>query len=124
MRVRTLLPLVGATVAALVLSACASGGERFWARSTGVDYDGYYDEHYGPISDGYWGGDGAFYYQAGEGHAYHRDDEHHVWRQAGAGRHNIHGHHDDNPKMSDKPQVLNRAGRPPTDPMPKDRPHP
>jgi hypothetical protein len=61
----------------------------------GIDYDGYYDGFYGPISDGYWGDDQAFYYTDAPGHPYRRDGGGHVRRVGGAGFQVIHGHHSD-----------------------------
>lgn len=45
-----------------------------------VQYDGYYDGYYGPYSNGYWGGDGFFYYQSSD-RQYRRDDARHFRRQ-------------------------------------------
>lgn len=47
-------------------------------------YDGYYDGFYGPIYDGYWGNDGAFYYRSNANeHRFHRGDNAHFGHQAG-----------------------------------------
>jgi len=91
---RTLSPLIGAA-AVLLLSACADGpgySHRDHASLT-LNYDGYYDDFYGPINDGYWGPGGVFYFSDAPGHPYRRDDGHHVRRDAANGFHTIHGHH-------------------------------
>jgi len=96
MNVKHLSPLIAASALALLLAGCMSDDDHHNGfRTAGVDYDGYYDDAYGPITDGYWGSDGAFYYAIGGARSYRRDDDHHVQRDASAGRHNIHGHHDD-----------------------------
>jgi hypothetical protein len=80
-----------AVLPALPLAACADGrgygGVEVGATPYG--YDGYYDDFYGPIYDGYWGDDGAFYYRGGAGeHRYRRGDAHHFSRGApGTGGH-------------------------------------
>jgi hypothetical protein len=71
---RTLKLAAGSAVlaATLMASACASYddgrgyGNRHYARtSVSVGYyDGWYDGHYGPVHDGYWGDDRFFYYRA------------------------------------------------------------
>lgn len=120
MTVKRFSPLIGAAAVALLLVGCASRGDGF--RTADVDYDGYYDNYYGPISDGYWGSNGMFYYQAGEGHAYHRDGAHHVRRDAATGFQTIHGHHNDNPHVSDRSPRLTPSGRPATNPLQPDSP--
>jgi hypothetical protein len=47
-------------------------------------YDSYYDGSYGTFNDGYWGGDGAFYYSDGQ-RVWHRDDANHFRRSSGEG---------------------------------------
>jgi len=113
---RHLPSLIGSAATVLLLAGCAYGGGHDGYRA--ADYDGYYDNYYGPISDGYWERDGVFRFQAGPGHLYQRDDVHHIRRAASPGLVNIHGRHSDNPKVSDAPPRLTRAGRPPTDPSP------
>jgi hypothetical protein len=53
--------LLIALAATLPLAACAGyyGGPV----GPGVAYDGYYDDYYGPINDGYWGDGDVFYYR-------------------------------------------------------------
>lgn len=68
-------------VAAAGLSGCADdtygvGYGYGYGPGAGWDYSGYYDGYYGPIYDGYWGDDGAFYYR-------NRDDDHHFHRGGG-----------------------------------------
>ena len=83
--------LAGIAAGALSLAGCADGpyggGYGGGGISIGVGnywdqgpyaYDGYYDDYYGNIYDGYWGGDGAFYYRnSGYDRAYHRGDGDH-----------------------------------------------
>jgi hypothetical protein len=96
MNIRKLSPLIGAAAVAVLLAGCAYGDDHHHNfRTAGVDYDGYYDDAYGPITDGYWGSDGVFYFAVGGGHTYRRDDDHHIQRDQAPGRHNIHGHHND-----------------------------
>ena len=60
----------------LGLSGCVDdgyGGVDGYYAAGPWSYDGWYDGFYGPIYDGYWGSDGAFYYRGSEGdHAFHR----------------------------------------------------
>jgi hypothetical protein len=60
---------VCSALAALALSACAHGGGGVYAAGYGHDapYDVWYDGFYGDIPGGYWGPDGAFYYQDHDG---------------------------------------------------------
>ena len=96
MKPRSSFAFAGAVGLVLLLGACAYGGDhRDGYRTTGVDFDGYYDDAYGPITDGYWGEDGVFLFTTDQGQSYRRDDEHHVQRDASPGRHHIHGHHED-----------------------------
>ena len=79
--------------AGLMLTGCVvAGGPARVAVAGGPDYyDGYYDGAYGPFVDGYWGGDGAFWYQGGD-RAFHRDEGGHFARSAGgSGFNHIHG---------------------------------
>jgi hypothetical protein len=54
-------------------------------------YDGYYDDFYGPFYDGYWAGDGYFYFTDGPGHPFRRDDFRHFRHDMGGGFHGIRG---------------------------------
>jgi hypothetical protein len=62
----------------LILPACASEGAYYGAGYG--DADVYYDNFYGPYTDGYWGPDSYFYYRGGDGR-FLRDDSHHFRRQ-------------------------------------------
>lgn len=80
-------------IAVLLFLAGCAGPTRVdvAAGGPGYDYyDGYYDGAYGPFVDGYWGDDGAFWYQGGD-HAFHRDDAHHFQHTAGSGFNHVHG---------------------------------
>lgn len=64
---KRLIVVLCAAVSALPLTACAGGygyGGGAYAGSP-YAYDGFYDDYYGPIYDGYWGDDGGFYYRRG-----------------------------------------------------------
>ena len=75
----------------LTLAGCAGPGTTRVAVAGGPDYyDGYYDGFYGPFSDGYWGTDGAFWYQGGD-RAFHRDDGGHFAHAGRTGMNHIHG---------------------------------
>ena len=77
--------------AGLMLAGCVGPGPTRVAVAAGPDYyDGYYDGAYGPFVDGYWGGDGAFWYQGGD-RAFHRDEGGHFAHAAGTGMNHIHG---------------------------------
>ncbi len=86
--------------AVLLLAACASGPGYGGGPGYGYDYggpaaigyDGYYDDAYGPFYDGYWAGDGFFYYRSGDHDRFHRDDGRHFRHDAGAGMHPVQGH--------------------------------
>jgi len=100
------LTALGLAVGLLGLTACASdsyGHRDGYAGGYGpepVAYDGYYDDSYGPFYDGYWAGDGGFYYTDAPGHPYHRDTAGHFRHDSAAGFHSVHGtgagvhHHD------------------------------
>ncbi len=80
-----------ALVALAALAGCAGPGPGRVAVAAGPDYyDGYYDGYYGPFVDGYWGGDGAFWYQDGN-HAFHRDDGSHFAHAGRTGFAHVHG---------------------------------
>ena len=75
---------LGLGLAALPLAGCATDGYGGgYTYSAGVawndyPYDFYYDNYYGPIYDGYWGGDGYFYYRSSvSDRGYRRGDGHH-----------------------------------------------
>ena len=88
--------ILAASVSCLALSACEDDPyyHHHHDRLAMVDgdYDVYYDNFYGPFSDGYWGDDNAFYYM-GADHRYHRDDAGHIRRDAATGFNTFHVHH-------------------------------
>ena len=91
---RKTLMMLGLSAAVLSLAACADGpgdrGAGFYGPEP-VAYDGYYDDFYGPFYDGYWAGDGGFYYTDAPGHAYHRDTGNHFRHDSVSGFHAVHG---------------------------------
>jgi hypothetical protein len=79
-------------VLALGIAGCADDGYRHGGGSASVAYyDGYYDDYYGPFHDGYWGGDGFFYYSAAPGAEFRRDEARHFRREQAQGFHQFHG---------------------------------
>ena len=87
---------LGASMAVALVGGCADTGYGYGAdvyAGGPYAFDGYYDDFYGPIYDGYWGDDGFFYYRTGAGDRhYHRGDRAHFSREARAGNfHAIHG---------------------------------
>jgi hypothetical protein len=80
------------TAAAILLCGCAEGyGVGYYGPAGDVvAYDGFYDDYYGPIYDGYWDSD-AFYYRGRAGEGFHRDDGQHFRREASQGFHHIGG---------------------------------
>ncbi|THD56725.1 hypothetical protein [Phenylobacterium sp.] len=70
---------------ALLLPSCASTGHGGL-----LAYDAYYDDAYGPIYDGYWGDDDAFYYCDGAGHPFVRDGGSHFRHGPAGGFHGVH----------------------------------
>lgn len=78
-------------ITGFALAGCVGVGYSHVAVAAGPDYyDGYYDGAYGPFVDGYWGGDGAFWYMDGD-RAFHRDDAGHFRRDASGGFNHVHG---------------------------------
>lgn len=80
---------LGLGLIALPLAGCATDGYGYgggvgvaWVDSP---YDVYYDDYYGPIYDGYWGGDNYFYYRSSATGSYHRGDSHHFRHDTGTG---------------------------------------
>jgi hypothetical protein len=81
---KRLLIALAATLPALTLGACAAdygyGGAAVYAGGP-YAYDGFYDDYYGPIYDGYWGNDGFFYYRsAAHDRRFRRGDARHFQR--------------------------------------------
>ncbi len=69
-------------IPAVSLGGCA-GGYYGGDLSVGSPYayNGFYDDYYGPIYDGYWGTDGGFYYRrAASDRSYRRGDARHFHR--------------------------------------------
>ncbi|OCC22773.1 hypothetical protein MB02_15300 [Croceicoccus estronivorus] len=44
-------------------------------------YEGWYDDYYGPIYDGYWSEDGSFYFRVDGRDAHYRRDEQQHFRR-------------------------------------------
>jgi hypothetical protein len=89
--------LIVAAAAALVslpLAGCATGYGDVYAGGP-YGYDGFYDDYYGPIYDGYWGSDGFFYYRGGaHEQRFRRGDSSHFVRggpPSGGHFHDMHG---------------------------------
>ncbi len=74
------------TCAVLMLAGCTTYGRA----GGGIAYDGYYDDHYGPIYDGYWGDGDVFYYRSSRHGRYVRDNDHHFRRDTSQGFHQMH----------------------------------
>ena len=94
---RKTLTVISLAVAVMGMAACADTyrdgpgpGAGFYGPEP-VAYDGYYDDFYGPFYDGYWAGDGGFYYTDAPGHAYHRDTGGHFRHESVNGFHPVHG---------------------------------
>lgn len=78
------LVLIGLVLAPLPLAACVEDGGGGMYIGSSYPYDGYYDDYYGPIYDGYWGGDGYFYYRHNQGdRRFSRGDRSHFRRSGG-----------------------------------------
>jgi len=92
---RYVATLAGCAAAAVLLAGCAydEGYHHHGEMAVGVDYDGFYDDYYGPVADGYWGPDDFFYYTDAPGHPFRRDESHHFRHDAAEGFHPVHGHH-------------------------------
>ena len=85
-----------AMLPALTLTACYDDGYYGGVGYAGgpYAYDGYYDDYYGPVYDGYWGDDGFFYYSDGHG-GHVRDDGHHYRHERFEHGTRFHGDHYD-----------------------------
>jgi hypothetical protein len=84
--------MIGLTAAVALLAGCAEYGPGYVAGpGVAVTYDGYYDDAYGPFYDGYWGGDGVFYYRRGEHDHFHPDRAGHFRHEPRPGMHPVHG---------------------------------
>jgi hypothetical protein len=92
---KRLLLALCATLPMLSLGACYDDGYYGVGYAGGpYGYDGYYDDYYGPVYDGYWGVDGYFYYRGNDHdrHFHRGDGSHFRHDQGGAGNfHPMHG---------------------------------
>lgn len=79
--------LLGAA-ALLTLAGCAGPGYVGGGAMAG--YDGFYDDYYGPIYDGYWGDGGVFFYRSHPHGRYIRDGGGHFRHDAVNGFHSMH----------------------------------
>ncbi len=85
---KSILVLIAAI--SIALSSCASMGIGPIGGGVPVfGYDAFYDDVYGPFYDGYWGGDGAFYYRGGAGRPYARDGGGHFRHGPASGFHGV-----------------------------------
>lgn len=73
--------------AALMLAGCAGPG---YVGRGSIAYDGYYDNAYGPIYDGYWGDGDVFFYRSRPHGHYMRDTGHHFRHDASDGYRSMH----------------------------------
>jgi len=91
-------PALLAACLGLAVSACAEGYYGAGDYGYGGGYGGgrlaYYDDFYGPYYDGYWGGDGFYYYSLGRDRPFVRDDSRHFRRGGGDGFHGVRGRQD------------------------------
>jgi hypothetical protein len=93
--VKRIFLVLGAGAACIGLGACvdhvysARQPADFYVNHP-VAYDGYYDDFYGAIYDGYWGDEG-FYYSKRMGEPFLVDHGNHFRREAGPGFHAFHG---------------------------------
>ncbi len=72
MSLKRLVPVLVA--AGLACSAAAANASHYVQLAANNDYyTAYYDGHYGPITDGYWGRDGKFWYEDRSDN-WHEDD--------------------------------------------------
>lgn len=83
-------PLAGLCLAALPLGGCVTdtyGDTGYYSAGVAWNpypYDVWYDDYYGPIYDGYWGGDGYFYYRTGANDRdWHRGSGNHFRHDSG-----------------------------------------
>jgi hypothetical protein len=73
---------------ALSVAGCYDDGYYGPGYASGpYGYDGWYDDYYGPVYDGYWGVDGYFYYRGSDHDRHFRrgDGSHFRHDQGGAG---------------------------------------
>lgn len=82
-----------ATLVTLPLAGCYEDGYGGVAMGYGSPYayNGFYDDYYGPVYDGYWGTDGGFYYRNSDhDRGYRRGDPRHFSQSAPSGQGNWH----------------------------------
>ncbi len=94
------MKFVAAGLTALAITAglggCAGGyyggdvGYGYGGPVAMSDCGGYYDGYYGPVDDGCWGSDGAFWYH-GAGYGWRRDGGGHFDHAQRDGFHEFHG---------------------------------
>jgi hypothetical protein len=92
------LSLSMAAAATALLAGCAGmygGGDVGYGFGYGgpvalSDCGGYYDDFYGPVDDGCWGNDGAYWYHGGD-QRWHRDTGGHFGHTAMNNAHEFHG---------------------------------
>lgn len=87
MSIKTILVSIAA---AALLCSCAEEYGYGYGPDVAVAYNGYYDDYYGPIYDGYWEGD-AFYYRPSAGGSFRRDEGQHFRHEAASGFHPVRG---------------------------------
>jgi hypothetical protein len=89
--------LCAAVAAGALLAGC--GGNYYGGGGVGVGYGGpvaldscggYYDDFYGPIDDGCWADDGAFWYRGHGDNGWHRDSGNHFGHAGASGMHEVH----------------------------------
>jgi hypothetical protein len=88
---RKTLLAAGALSVLIGLSACADD-YGYYGAGYGTP-DVYYDNYYGPYTDGYWGPDNFFYYRGGDGR-YLRDEGRHFRHERFERARGFHAHHD------------------------------
>jgi hypothetical protein len=76
----------------IALSGCAGGyvGGDFGGPVAMADCGGYYDGFYGPVDDGCWGSDGAFWYHSAD-YGWRRDEGRHFDHVRRDGAREFHG---------------------------------
>ena len=83
---RLIIALCAAIPAALAGGCTTYGSETGLYAGGPYAYEGFYDDFYGPIYDGYWGDDGSFYYRTDGGdRSFRRGDGAHFSRGSATG---------------------------------------
>ncbi len=78
---RALATFVCAAGMGVLAAGCAARTDGYGYVANGPYYDGYYDDYYGPVEEGFWGPDGYFYY-GDHDHNFHRGEPAHFRREA------------------------------------------